>query len=307
MIHLEPGHRIVAETLAARFHAPPDKREAVDVTCSDFGCQYYVCVAQEEKHILRVSLWLRCFEEIRDMVGANYFQEMYAGMLEPTPRQNFKLTLAVNLDALPADAEGKDALVRKLSSLKRDVMGAPLWICFKALLEGGRPPRPHYVIHFRPEETMWVIPANDLVVVVFSIAFENQVEAAIAKVFLQEIEISRRQSRDLATAPNVTYTQDPPQELKQLKDVDKATGKDFIGFVSLAINKRIVDGGRLEKAVTLTEGYRAYLVYHIKATKSQLHTRIRSRSSNWLQVLNRAVPEKLNAEKKTISGRTFKR
>merc|ERR1719191_375177 len=80
---------------------------------------------------------------------------------------------------------------------------------------------------------MWVIPANDLVVVVFSIAFENQVEAAIAKVFLQEIEISRRQSRDLATAPNVTYTQDPPQELKQLKDVDKGTGKDFIGFVSL--------------------------------------------------------------------------
>ena len=30
-------------------------------------------------------------------------------------------------------------------------------------------------------------------------------------------------------------------------------------------------------------------------------------SSTWLQVLNRAVPEKLNAEKKTITGRTFKR
>lgn len=307
MIHLEPGHRIVAETLAARFHAAPDKREAVDVTCADFGCQYYVCAAQEEKHILRVSLWLRCFDEIRDMVGERYFQELYPGMLEPTPRPNYKITIAVNLDQLPPDAEGRDALVRKLSSIKRDVMGAPLWLCFKALLGGVRPPRPHYVIHFRPEETMWVVPQNDLVVVVFSIAFENQVEAAIARVFLQEIEISRRQSRDLATAPNVTYTQEAPQELKQLKDVDKSTGKNFIGFVSLAINKRIVDGDRLEKAVTLVEGYRAYLVYHIKATKSQLHTRIRSRSSNWLQVLNRAVPEKLNAEKKTITGRTFKR
>ena len=123
MIHLEPGHRIVAETLAARFHAPPDKREAVDVTCSDFGCQYYVCVQQEEKHILRVSLWLRCYDEIRDMVGEKYFQDLYAGMLEPMPRQNFKITLAVNLDQLPPDAEGKGALAAMGACMGRGLSG----------------------------------------------------------------------------------------------------------------------------------------------------------------------------------------
>ena len=69
--------------------------------------------------------------------------------------------------------------------MKRDVMGAPLWVCFKALLEGSTPPRPHYAIHYRPEETMYIVPQRELVVVVFSIAFENQVEQAIAKVFLQ--------------------------------------------------------------------------------------------------------------------------
>ena len=35
--------------------------------------------------------------------------------------------------------------------------------------------------------------------VVYAIAFENHVEQAIARVFLQEIVISRRQSRDLMT------------------------------------------------------------------------------------------------------------
>lgn len=50
-----------------------------------------------------------------------------------------------------------------------------------------------------------------------------------------------------------------------------------------AISKRVVADGRLEKVVTLVEGYRNYLVYHVKGTKSQLHTRIRSRSSQWLQ------------------------
>ena len=82
---------------------------------------------------------------------------------------------------------------------------------------------------------------------------------------------------------------------------------NFIGYVSLAISKRNVEGGRLEKVVGLAQSYRAFLVLHIKATKSQMHTRSRGRSSTRLQVLNRAVPEKLNAQKKTITGRTFKR
>ena len=106
MIHLEPGHRIVAETVAARLHSAPDKREAVDVRCSDFGAQYYVSVQPEEKHILRVSLWLRCFEEIVDAVGQGWLQDFYAGMVE-APQAGYKLTLAINLDSLPADMDAK--------------------------------------------------------------------------------------------------------------------------------------------------------------------------------------------------------
>ena len=68
-----------------------------------------------------------------------------------------------------------------------------------------------------------------------------------------------------------------------------------------------VEAGRLEKCVTLAEGYRSFLMYHVQATKSQVHTRIRRRSSSWLQVLNRARPEALKVEKKTIKGRTFNR
>ena len=112
------------------------------------------------------------------------------------------------------------------------------------------------------------------------------------------------------TAPMVNYQdKEPPHELKSIKSInaDHFKNKDFIGYVSLAVSKRIVEGGRLEKAVTLCEAYRAFLMFHVQATKSQLHTRIRRRASSWLQVLNRAMPEKLNVEKKTIKGRTFNR
>ena len=75
--------------------------------------------------------------------------------------------------------------------MKRDVLGAPLWVCFKALLEGSLPPRQHYVVHYRPEETMFIIPANDLVVVVFSMCFDNPVEQAIVRTFLQARPLTR--------------------------------------------------------------------------------------------------------------------
>jgi len=100
---------------------------------------------------------------------------------------------------------------------------------------------------------------------------------------------------------------EPPLELKQLDGVRPLQGAGFVGHVSLALSKRNVEGGRLEKVLALVVGYRNYLMFHVMGAKSQLHTRIRSRSSNWLQVLNRAMPEKLDKEKKTITGRTFRK
>ena len=47
--------------------------------------------------------------------------------------------------------------------MKRDVLGAPLWICFGALSQGLQPPRTHYAVNYRPEEAMYVIPQGDLV------------------------------------------------------------------------------------------------------------------------------------------------
>ena len=90
-------------------------------------------------------------------------------------------------------------------------------------------------------------------------------------VFLQEIEVTRRASKELATGPSVNFTTEPPHELKTITSLTPKTGQHFIGFVSLAVSKRNVEGpGKLEKAVGLSEAYRAYLVFHVKACKSQI-------------------------------------
>lgn len=54
--------------------------------------------------------------------------------------------------------------------------------------------------------------------------------------------------------------------------------------------------------------FRTYLLYHIKASKSFLHSRMRSRVEHLLQVLKRAYSEPFEAKaKRTVTGKISKR
>lgn len=68
-------------------------------------------VQPEEKEVLRVSFMAPCFAQVKEAVGDQYFEELYnspCSKLEaPTP--GYSLTVAVNLDAVPADDAGKGA------------------------------------------------------------------------------------------------------------------------------------------------------------------------------------------------------
>ncbi|GKT54793.1 ARP2/3 complex 34 kDa subunit [Colletotrichum tofieldiae] len=52
--------------------------------------------------------------------------------------------------------------------------------------------------------------------------------------------------------------------------------------------------------------FRDYFHYHIKASKAYIHSRMRKRTADFLQVLRRARPDSEEKERKTASGRTFK-
>lgn len=118
----------------------------------------------------------------------------------------------------------------------------------------------------------------------------------------------RRTERSLATAPLVSLSPRPPMELEPFaQQLDVAAGAP-LGFLSFALSVRHLEGpGRLEKAVGMVGSYRSYVLYHVKCTKSNMHSRMRARVNGWLQVLNRAVPDRHGVERKTIGGRTFKR
>ena len=102
-IHIEPGHRAVGESIAARLNTPAAKRESMKVECSDFDGVRYKVEMMDDKDTLSVSLAVRNFAEIKDAVGEKYFTDKYPGtMAQPEP--GYALTIKVALSKLPDGA-----------------------------------------------------------------------------------------------------------------------------------------------------------------------------------------------------------
>uniref|UniRef100_A0A0D6QVI9 Arp2/3 complex 34 kDa subunit n=1 Tax=Araucaria cunninghamii TaxID=56994 RepID=A0A0D6QVI9_ARACU len=154
----------------------------------------------------------------------------------------------------------------------------------------------------RPKESFFVIPQPEKVTVVFPVRFKDNVDVVLATSFLQEFMEARR-TAGLNNAPSCVWSTTPPLELKGAPaHVLNANA----GFVSFVIFPRHVDGEKLDKTVWSLSTFHAYVNYHIKCSKSFMHTRMRRRVETLIQALNRAKLD-VEKEKKTAQGRSFKR
>ncbi len=216
--------------------------------------------------------------------------------MEVTPSDGYNLALQFDCDALPDPS----TFLLNISELRKNVMGGPLDRAFSALISKSSADAAPLVVEYRKNEAMFVCTSASKVVVIFLVDFADATDKAVAKVFLQEFVEAQRTVR---TAPPVSYSKDPPGELTRSTYASKT---DAAGFISFALEERHVTGAGKEKAITLLTGFRNYLHYHIKCSKTYLHMRMRKRVAGWMQVLNRAMPE-VETEKKTAAGKTFAR
>ena len=160
-------------------------------------------------------------------------------------------------------------------------------------------------IQYRADEAMYILPAADRVTVVFSTRFAEETDRIFGKVFLQEFVDARRQP-SIQNAPQVLYSnREPPLEIRQVPGLTRTDDTGFVTFVLFPRHFQHPD----VRATTIShiQLFRDYLHYHIKCSKAYMHSRMRSRVSEFLKVLNRAKPELAEKERKTASGRTFRR
>ena len=246
-------------------------------------------------------MFIRAAKELKTAGSKELIERLFPGQ-ETTPDADYSVAVEFDCDRLP----DPPAFLERVSLLKRHMMCGPMFRAFSALLAKKSDGMPVVRVDYRKGESMFVCPTATKVVVIFQVDFADVTDKALAKVFLQEFMEAKR---SVTNAPPVSYfPREPPTELASLSS-SLRPGSDTAGYISFALEERHIQGERLENSMTLLAGFRNYLHYHIKASKTYLHMRMRKRVAGWLQVLNRAIPERAEAdkEKKTITGKTFTR
>jgi len=219
------------------------------------------------------------------------------GNLLISAESGYDCTLQVDCGKPPSD---KAAFARNVALFKRHAMAAPFYKVFNDIdaKKGGN----LVEIQYRDDEAFYIKPETDRCIVIFSVRFKDADDVILAKVFMQEYADARK---TMSNAPSVAYSQkEPPMELKGVRNLRVGNSQ---GFVSFVLFQPHMASGKREKTIDNIQTFRNYLHYHLKCSKAYLHTRMRNRVRIFLQVLNRAKSEPENKEKKTITGRTFKR
>jgi len=301
MILLEYHNKIIEDLLKDRYKeakANPDKFEAIDMTIADFDAVvFHITTDAEAKNIIRISISVKCWNELESSGVQDVLKRIYGAALVNT-ESGYNATLELDLNKPPADL---DKFIHDVALLKRNSFAAPFYKVF-ADVEAKKGGGLLIELNYRDDEALYIKPESDRAIVVFSIGFKDPDDIIFAKVFLQEYADARK---TMSNAPSVTYSQkEPPLELKGVKNLKTGDAQGYVSFVLFAPH---VSGNKKEKTIDNIQTFRNYLHYHIKCSKAFIHTRMRNRVRTFLQVLNRARNEQGGAEKKTITGKTFKR
>lgn len=285
-----PTHNMILKEMLTNMTEKDAKKEPVDIKLADFdGVEYHVSVLADNLSECSVSIAMRCLKDILPMGAKAAADEIYPKMVANDAEDNYDLTLTFNLDDLPMKRE---ELIQKVSELRTSLMGAPFKRCFDSLVAGSSKNLKPMTIPFREDELIQLVPSEDRVMAFFSVIFEDETDRAIAYIFLQEFAEANRRVNG---APNVVFSKDPPKEIQNAKGF-KENSDESAGYIGFQIFKTHVEGKKLANTVNLLVSFRAYLHYHIKASKARLHTSMRTRVALLLKALNRANPKTESAE-----------
>jgi len=301
MILLDYHNKIIEDTLLEKFAITENKYEAVEMIIADFdGVTFHLYTPDANaKNIMNLSLSLKCYSELKKYGVDDLMKKTYGSHLTST-ENGYDVTIQLDCAKVPQGEQERAKLARDFSLLKRHALAAPFYQVFSDI--EAKKPGNLVELRYRDEEAIFLKPESDRCIVIFNIQFKDLDDIVFAKVFLQEYQDARR---TMSNAPSVTYSQkEPPLELKGVKNLKVGESNGFVSFVLFAPH---IGAAKKEKTIDNIQTFRNYLHYHIKCSKAYMHTRMRNRVKSFLQVLNRAKSDVSTGEKKTITGRTFKR
>lgn len=290
MILLEYNNRILNDTIDRIVRNP---KTVVDVLVSDFdGARIHIFTDKEgEDTVAVVSLAWAIWASLNGHGREIAMKNNYGQFLAPKAEAGFDVTLRINVAKIPE--EKKESLPLHISMIKRNLFAAPFNKFFEAAAQSKE--LPVLALEYRPQEYVYLKNVQNRTIVVFKIMFKDKDDQTLAKVFLQEF------SRSTGGAPSVSYSyRNPPTDITGAQG---ATESDDHGYVSFVLFQAHISGNKKNSTLSNIQTFRNYLHYHIKCCKAYMHTRMRSRVTELLKILNRAKTEPLVKVKRNIKGK----
>ncbi|KAF8159643.1 actin-related protein ARPC2 [Crassisporium funariophilum] len=301
MILLEPHNVIIQTTISEKLQKPG----SLDVVFVDYDNVRFHLSTADRKTVLLLSMHIPCWEELLQYGALDVLRREYGSLLTDQTEPNYNVSLEIDLEQVPTDAESREAFVTSLALMKRNALAAPFERAFKTQkdLETSGGQGDLMQIHYRDEEAMYIQAAPDRVTVIFSTIFREETDRIFGKVFLQEFVDARRQP-SIQNAPQVLYSsRDPPLEIRHVPGLRNS---EDVGYVTFVLFPRHFGNPSVSSAsISHIQLFRDYLHYHIKCSKAYMHSRMRHRVTEFQKVLNRAKTEVATTERKTASGRTM--
>jgi actin related protein 2/3 complex subunit 2 len=299
MILLEPGNRILGETVSACIMAE-GKVEPCDVRLCDFDDVMYHVQVAPNSNTMKVSMNLPCYNSIKGKGAEASLKEAFGNMIAST-ETGYDVTLDVPLGQ--GDANARAALVKKVSLIKTTAVGGVFKFHYQQLKDGkgGQP----FKFDLRSDTTVYFFPGSDRCITIFGLDFTEAVDKVIAKVFMNEFQDAKRR---IGRAPPITWGVNPPKEMSHFNITSPTCN---VGFISFAVLPSHLDKNKMVQVINVMQSFRNYIQYHIKCSKSYFHSRMRARVRELIKVLNRAkfTHEELGdlsvKSVKTASGKTF--
>jgi actin related protein 2/3 complex subunit 2 len=303
MILLEVHNKIIYEKMAQAFSSTDEKGDNVTEEIADLdGVLYHITSSKKEGYFV-LSISMNGYAQLVKFGAEEVLRREY-GPYIVDPEVGYNFSICLNQADLPTTEEERDALYKKFSLLKRNLLAAPFEKAFIA--QENKETTEIMEIPYRNNESIFVFALQDHVTVIFSTEFKEDTDKIFGRVFLQEFADARRQPA-VQTAPQVLFSKEPPLELRNLTTLRDSEDINYVTFVLFP--RHYTEGPVREQTISNIPLFRDYLHYHIKCSKAYMHSRMRARVDSFLKVLNRAKPEVAldQIEKKTASGRTFKK
>lgn len=295
MILLDFGSMVLEQTILSKFKQ--QGKSYTHITLCDFdGCQYDVTSDDKDKNVITVSINWPAYNDLKQYGVESRLKTVYGALAGPAaPGFDFSL----KIDTTKGNAE---ETATKVGLLKRHTFASVFDAIFESLDGKGSVPDV-ITINYRRHEALYLKKTDgNRVVCIFSINFQDKDDIVYSSVFLKELADARKQLR---SAPPVMFSHaEAPLELKGVQNLYSGEDQGYVSFVVFA-----GQAGSERRAQTIDNImlFRNYLMYHIKCAKAYLNIRMRNKTAQWLQVLNRAKMKEESDEKKTITGRTFTR